>query len=362
MKLSRVLIIIVVIVVIGIVAFYVYETLLAPGPSGSPEWMVAPEYPLNVSGSYGVGGQQCVNSSSYIYCVGGADADNVPRDDVYSSNPLSSSFALTSWTTDPNVYPKDISSPSCVVFSSNIYCVGGIDDDNLDDSASTYYASLSSGVVGTWYPTTSYPIPVDTESCVASSGYIYCVAGNNQTSGLAVNATNSTSVWFAPLSSSGIGNWTITNEYPTGVLYPICYAALGYIYCLGGVLTNSNPANTIYYAALSATGVGSWMQTTTYPMAVSGQACVIVSSIIYCVGGQGNGDTYTNAVYYATVSSSGIGAWKSGATYTDSAVTDCVVIAGTMYCIGGFISNPPMVTGDVNYASLSGIVGATTTT
>lgn len=362
MKISRVLLIIVVIVVIAIVAVFAYAAFVASTSSVSSVWNSAAEYPLNVGGSYGVGGQQCVNSSSYVYCVGGSDINGDPRNSVYSSNPLSqSSMNISSWTTDQNSYPQEINFPSCVAYSTNIYCVGGIIDDNLDDTAASYYASLSNGAVSTWNSTTPYPISVDTQSCVASSGYIYCVSGSNSTDGSDSNAINSTSVYYAPLSNSGIGNWSLTNAYPD-IFYPICYAANGYIYCIGGVGSDGNAVNSIYYASLSSSGVGTWTQTTAYPAELSGQACVIVSSTIYCVGGEGNGDSYTNAVYYATVSSAGVGAWTSGAAYPDTAVTNCAAVAGTMYCIGGIDESSSGYTAEVSYAPLSGIVTTTTST
>ncbi len=361
MKISRIILIIVVVIVIGIVALFLYESLLAPVSSGSPEWVSGAQYPLNVGGSYGAGGQACVDSPSYIYCVGGTDANGAPRDDVFSSSPLSSSsIPLSSWTTDPNVYPLTVTSSSCVQYNNNVYCVGGIIDDNLDDTADTYYASLSDGIVGTWTPTTPYPIPIDTETCVASSGYIYCVAGDNQTGGFTENAVNSTSAYYAPFTSSGIGNWTLTNAYPSSVFYPDCYAAQGFIYCLGGVSPDDNSVNSVYYASLSSTGIGSWTETTGYPISASGQACTIVASTIYCVGGEGNSGSYSNAVYYATLTSSGVGSWATGAAYPDSAVTDCEAVAGTMYCLGGFIANEPQVTSDVYYAPLSDITTTTT--
>src|SRR5579862_9239217 len=168
MKISRIFIIIIVLVVIGVFALFAYETVVA-NTSGSSLWNRAAEYPLNVGGSYGVGGQQCVSSTVYIYCVGGVDANNGPRDQVYTSSPISAtSPGITSWAPDSNLYPLDINSASCVTFSDKIYCIGGIDDDNGDDTSATYYASLNNGIVGSWIPTTAYPIGIDTQSCVAS--------------------------------------------------------------------------------------------------------------------------------------------------------------------------------------------------
>jgi len=362
MKISRVLIIVVVIIVIVIVALFAYEVIVPSNSNKNSIWFSAAEYPLETAATLGAGGQQCVNNIVYVYCVGGEDINNGPRNVVYTSSPISSSSSnISSWTTDSNVYPQNVYAESCVTFSGNIYCIGGINDDAQDDTAASYYASLNNGAVGTWNSTTSYPIPVDTESCVTSSGYAYCVAGNNQTGGSDANAVNSSSVWFAPLSSSGIGNWSLTNSYPAGVYYPTCFASQGYIYCIGGVSTNGDSANSVYYASLSSSGVGTWMQTTAYPQALSGQSCVIVSSTIYCVGGQGNNGAYSTAVYYATVSSSGVGSWKTGKSYPDTIVTSCVVNGETMYCIAGYDLSSSGYSSSVYYASLSAITGTATT-
>jgi len=64
-----------------------------------------------------------------------------------------------------------------------------------------YYALLSSGGVGAWTQTTSYPVDVSSQSCVVNSGYVYCIGGSN-------------AVYYAPLSSSGVGAWTQTMSYP----------------------------------------------------------------------------------------------------------------------------------------------------
>lgn len=361
MKVSRIILIVVVIVVIAIIAIFAYTALTATTSSSTSSWYSAAVYPLQYNNVNGVSGQQCVSSSSYIYCVGGDDSNGSPRNAIYSSNPLSSSAEnISSWTTDSNVYPMPINGASCVTFGNNIYCIGGNYDDAFDDTASSYFASLSNGVVGTWNSTTSYPIPIDSQSCVVSSGYVYCVGGNNETGGVDGNSQNSTSVYYASISNSGIGNWTLTNAYPSGVYYASCYASGGYIYCLGGADASNSAVNSVYYASLSSNGVGTWTQTTGYPASVSGQSCVIVSSTIYCVGGEANNGDYSNAVHYAPLSSSGVGAWKTGATYPDTVQTDCATAGGLVYCIGGADESDVGATGAVYFASLTSIETTTT--
>jgi hypothetical protein len=358
LKTSRKLIIIAVVLIIGVLSLFAYEaTLSSPGSS---KWIPAANYPLQVSGSFAVAGQQCVNSTGYIYCVGGQDALGGPRNEVYSSVLSTSSLNITSWTPEPNPYPQNIHGQSCVAYIGYAYCVGGTYDDGGDDTASSYYAFLGgNGVVGSWNPTTAFPIPIDSQYCAASSGDIYCVGGNNETDGTNADSTASSSVWYAPLSSSGIGAWSLSTPYPANLYFPSCFASTGYIYCLGGADQNNNAQSTDYYAALSSTGVGAWTQTTSYPIQASGQACGFSSGYIYCVGGQEGSNSYTNAVYYAAVSSGGIGGWKQAGTYPLSVGTTCAISSGYMYCMGGFDDSSQGDTDATYYVPLTTLSNAT---
>jgi hypothetical protein len=284
---------------------------------------------------------------------------------VYTSSAISSSSNnITSWASDSNHYPQSIHGQACVAYSGYLYCVGGTYDDNGDDVASSYYAPLSSGSgVGKWNTTTAYPIPIDTQSCVGSSGYIYCIGGSNETDGTNADSTSSNSVWYAPLSSSGIGSWSHSTAYPGNLYFQSCFAANGYVYCLGGADSSDNSQNADYYATLSSAGVGTWTKTTAYPVQLSGQACAISTGYIYCVGGEtagGSNPSYTNAAYYAPVSAGGMGTWKQAPSYPLSVGTTCVVSSGYMYCVGGFDASSAGENNAVYYASLASLSGAVT--
>jgi hypothetical protein len=327
----------------------------------SSKWNAGLGYPLQIGGEVGIAGQQCVTDGSYVYCIGGQDANSGPRSEVYSTQAISSSSAnITSWTLGLNPYPQAINGQSCLAYSGYVYCVGGSFDAQGDDVASSYFAPMSGGVIGAWNVTTSYPVPIDSQSCVASSGYIYCVGGNNETDGTNADSIESSSVWYAQLSPSGVGPWTATTAYPAGVYFPSCFATNGTVYCVGGANGKNNPESEAYYATLSPSGLGAWTQTTAYPTQASGLACGISSGYIYCVGGQGQLNTYTNAVYYAPVSSGGIGTWQKGAGYAASTETSCVIASGEMYCIGGFDGSSIGENNYVYYISLPVLSGTAT--
>jgi hypothetical protein len=80
---------------------------------------------------------------------------------------------------------------------------------------------------------------------------------------------------------------------------------------------------------------------------------------VYCVGGVGS-SSYINTVYYATVSSGGIGTWTKAGNYAQSVFTDCVISSGYMYCVGGADSS--QVYGTTYYIPLEFLMGMTTTT
>ena len=365
MKLSRILIIIIVVVIIGIVALFAYEALVeSTSSSSSSLWLSAAGYPIQVDGNSGVGGQQCVNSTSYIYCVGGQDLNGGPRSEAYTSSSISSSSPdITSWSSDSSPYPQTVNGQSCVTYGGDIYCVGGTIDDGGDDTAASYYAPLASdGAAGPWNQTTSYPVAIDTQYCVASSsGFIYCIGGNNETDGTNADSATSNSVWFAQLSSSGIGNWTQTTPYPADVYLPSCFAYDNYVYCLGGADSNNNALNNDYYAALTPSGVGTWTSTTPYPQSLTGQACTFSSGDIYCVGGEISSSSYTNAVYFAPASPTGIGSWKQGPNYPLSIGTTCAESSGYLYCVGGFNASSAGESNETYYASLGSLSTTTST-
>ena len=344
---------------VAILAISLIEAALESSSTG-PAWSPAAKYPLQLNSAFGIAGQQCVNSTVYIYCIGGQDVNGGPRSEVYDALVQSgTSRNITSWTPDPHSYPVAINGQACVAYSDYAYCVGGSYDDGGDDVASSYFTPLSgNGTTGSWTSTTAYPIPVDSEYCAASIGHIYCVGGNNETDGTNADSTLSNSVWYATLSPSGIGAWSRTTPYPANIYLPSCFAYDGYIYCLGGTDINNNAESGDYSASLTPSGVGEWVATTSYPIQVSGQACGFSSGYVDCVGGQENSNSYTNAVYYAQVSSNSIGTWKQSGNYPRSVGTTCVVSSGYMYCVGGFDSSSLGENGATYFAPLSAIDSA----
>ena len=205
-----------------------------------------------------------------------------------------------------------------------------------------FYTPDSSSGVGTWSSTTNYPLGIYDQSCVTVAGDIYCVGGViiEELGGIIPipYQVYTHEVYYAPVSSSGVGAWSSTTNYPLGVTAESCAVAGGYIYCVGGEI-GSGYTNNVYYAPVSSSGVGAWSPTTNYPLSMAAQSCVVSGGEIYCVGGSASSG-YTNNVYYTPVSSSGVGAWSPTTNYPLSVQGQpCAASGGYIYCVGGEIGS-----------------------
>lgn len=267
----------------------VYQATL--GATGIGAWSAGPTYPTPVDGA------SCVNATAGIYCVGGEDGGAV-LDYVYFA-PASSS-GLGRWTSQA-AYPDPVAATSCVTYGGFVYCVGGF-NRNGDEVSSTYYAPMSSGLTA-WTGTTQYPAAVDSASCNAYRGYIYCVAGEVETA----STQNSpiSDVYYAPLTSSGIGPWTAALSYPEALAAESCAEYSGYLYCVGGFDIGQDSSNGVYYGQVSSSGVSSWSSAAPFPVAIDGSSCLAYRGQVYCLTGTSDtqaGRSVLSSAYYAAVS------------------------------------------------------------
>jgi N-acetylneuraminic acid mutarotase len=286
----------------------------------SSPWIKTSSYPTLVDS------QGCVTYSGFVYCVGGNN--NVGSHNRTYYAPLSSS-RIGAWKRGTDYPGGGTEQVSCVAYSGYIYCVGGFTGINFTQSV--YFASVSSKGIGAWKQTTSYPYELSGESCAVNAGYIYCLGGQVYNSGYTAAA------FYASLSHSGVGKWKQATNYPFAVVFESCVTNSGYLYCIGGLNTSNQRVDSVYYASVSSSGIGKWTKTTNYPTPRGEGACAAYSGIVYCVGGSTNKNPFgISSVYYAALKSSGVGTWKPAASYpTKITLEACVTNSGYLYCIGG---------------------------
>lgn len=227
--------------------------------TGIGTWAAGTSYPFALyDGS-------CNAAYSHIYCVGGTDGGGSYGNVYYA--PVSSTGVGT-WASTTS-YPVGRDGIRCVISSGYIYCTGG--EDTGFQHNNSYYAPISSTGVGAWSTTANYPVPsgIQDQNCLSYSGDIYCIAGAGGQLGAVLNNS-----YYATAGSSGIGTWTATTSYPLAVSTSSCYLENGIVYCVGGSTGYNLETATAYYAPLSGTGIGNWTATTNYPTATYSMSCV----------------------------------------------------------------------------------------
>ncbi|MGA2663838.1 MAG: hypothetical protein ABSF83_02735 [Nitrososphaerales archaeon] len=292
--------------------------------SGTPFWQTATSYYPTVDMMTPNG---CATDGTYIYCVGGYTTGYLtgPTASVYVGT-LSAGPSDITWSSQPQIPGGTLQDFSCGYYSGYIYCVGS--------AGTTYYASASGGVVGTWNPTTPYPESFGTfpPSCVTNAGYIYCVGGTYTTLAATAHA------YSAPVSSSGIGAWTPQTAYPQAISLVPCVTYSSAMFCFGGNGGSGGPAFTAATeeASLSSGTIGAWHAGTDYPLAVYNQGCAQDAGTVVCVGGIRE-EIDVASVYYATLSTTFpyVSSWDKG-TPLPIAVHDMnCVYTNAVFCVGG---------------------------
>ncbi|MGA2666213.1 MAG: hypothetical protein ABSF83_14835 [Nitrososphaerales archaeon] len=215
--------------------------------------------------------------------------------------------------------PNGTLGQSCAISGGDDYCVGGASyPPNPAPTDHVYYAAISSSGIGTWTNTTAYPLHIYLSSCVTWDAYIYCVGGLKESGG--INSV-SNAVYSAPISSSGVGAWTAQGNYPTTVEATSCVVWEGYMTCVAGLIGIGVNTDVVYSASLSGGTVGTWNSQNHYPatdFGIEGESCVSLVGAIFCIGGQYNpnvsGDINAS-VWHANLSAGIVGAWAPNAGY-----------------------------------------------
>lgn len=368
----------------GNLAYYAPINSTQAGP-----WNLTTSYPLNLNGG------SCSIFDGTIYCVGGGTS-SLPSEHYtrafYAS--LQSYGGIGTWMNTTN-YPIPFSGGSCSAYNNYIYCVGSF---NKSTANYVFYASLTKSGIGSWIKTTNYPVPFFQANCNAYNGYIYCIGdqyfnissviaqaaakGANETIGQPIPQLNSSYAYYAPISSSGVGNWSQIQGVPLSLDGGSCTISDFTIYCVGGtpsilpagllnLSNNSNFTNLVnnqyfvdimngtdaaakanltsrlnailesesqlsatsnysgsFYAPIQDSGaVGNWQQSNPYLSKFYLGSCVSQNGYIYCIGG----GTSPSNVSYANISPyTGISSWNTTLDYPTRFLGDSCSVAGSI--------------------------------
>jgi hypothetical protein len=342
------------VVLIAVIMLLAFIMVLHPSPDiGS--WHQTTSYPFQVAYD------QVRISGNYIYVLGAGSTGNGNGTAITYYAPITQN-GFGNWTRTTDTPSNAIVQYQCVVYDSKIYCIGSY-------NSSSYFANLSSNGISPWSKTTPYPINVtDGTQCFNQKDLMCCIGGSEGN-----NITNNT--YCAHLGKSGISTWNKSSSYPTGIAKQRIAVYEGYVYSIGG-LNRTIPyhvgnmtinlyaiSNSSYYAKINSGGIGAWVKTTDYPYATRSIGLIAYKGYLYGVGGLscvysrlGQTCTTLSDVFYAPISSTGIGSWSTSANPYPFGVfhQGCDQTNGKIYCIGGIQTNINVPYSDAFYANLSG--------
>lgn len=290
-----------------------------------------------------------------IYMMCGNNGLSLGDVQVATINSPALLYGISQWT--PGNGFGDTEGGSAVTYNGYLYYLGGI--YSTGPSNLSQYAPLNAdGTIGTWATTTPVPEPVPGgglifPAAIAHNGYMYIAGG---ASGGTFTLTDE--VWYAPINADGtLGTWIQTTSYPVQLYQSSAIAYDGYLYMLGGTL---NPSMSVNSASIdSGTGVlGSWNPTSSLPTSTFDKVALIYGDYVYLLGGS------PDTLYYAKLLPGGaLGTWNTANFPSQRFSGTGFIMNGYIYSLGGEngSSNP---TTDVLYAPINpdGTVGNWTPT
>lgn len=247
----------------------------------------------------------------------------------------------------------------------------------------------SDGTVGsatntTWTTVITNPLPETrahhaiaeadpTNSPVTSGARFVYVIGGQRASTDAPGGTNTVFMASVDPNTGAVGTWTpLTSTLPQTLVGPAAAAFNGYIYVVGGLMSNGSPSNAVYSASIKSDGtLGAWTTATNaYPTpAVSFATAFGFGGILYVLNGDPNGSTNPNSqgtagvqnVNFASTSRGVVGTWSGNLNQTNSSRLKHIVwpaFGQVIYGEGVYSGNPGSSELEQSQISADGSLGA----
>ena len=249
-----------------------------------------------------------------LYYAGGQDSSGTAQSAIYyttgfsSGNPSWSSSAATKAIGDTGSGGQPRAQFDAAVWNNRLYILGGLNGSGAVTSTVYVSPQLNSGgdITGNWTSSTAFNIARSGLAVVAYANNLYILGGYDGTNYLS-------DVQFAQINSSNgtVGSWMYSTSLPIALQQGNAFAANGYIYLIGGrsastvcrPITLAAPisANTTVATGNNPTGLGEWYETNQrYTGDRYGAAAVYNAGKAYVLGGGCSGFVSAGNRTYST--------------------------------------------------------------
>lgn len=285
-----------------------------------------------------------------VYLLGGYLGSGTVVSTVYTA-PINSDGTLGTWTTSTPL-PSVLMSANAIVVKNRVYLIGGAPVVNSFTNT-IYTATINSdGTLGAWSLYGNLPYIVGVHSLVVTKNRLFILGGATGP------GTSSANVYSATINIDGtLGSWVASTSLPVALYGGYCFITKNKLYYVGGS-SGSNSVATVYSAIISDTGyLGAWSTETSMPGVSSLGNIFVTKNRVYIFGGVTSsiGDTAFATVYTALINSDGsLGTWSTGAPLaTKNHSSGLVATSSKIYLCSGQ-SPSAGYTSAVQVASITG--------
>lgn len=258
--------------------------------------------PINADGTLGawatatalpgiLGHSTAIVTKNRVYLLGGYNG--IYTATVYTA-PINADGTLGTWVTGTSL-PGVLGLSHGVVTNNRVYLIGGYTGSVY--SSTVYTAPINAdGTLGAWATGTSLPVPVGSGTVIITKNRVYLLGGYN-------GSTYTSTVYTAPINSDGtLGAWTTAASLPGLLSQHQSIVTRNRVYLLSGY-NGSGYVATIYTAPINADGtLGAWTTTISLPGALGNSQVIVTSSRIYLLGGRITNTNWAATVYTAPIS------------------------------------------------------------
>jgi hypothetical protein len=250
---------------------------------------------------------------------------------------------LGEWDRLPSL-PGELFDFAAVTAKGHLFVVGG-NAPGGHYQGQVYSAVIQDdGLLGHWVDVTELPQALSAHAAVVVNDHLFVLGGFNADG---FQAT----VFSAPVNDDGtLGPWTLLPPLPEPLAVSAAVSAHGYIYVLGGRISNAplTVSGNIHRARVNADGTLDYWETlsTTLPHPSMWHEAVVTCDHLYFMAGQDAGIYEYSDVYQAEIQPDGsLGAW-SPATFLPKtlAAHAAAAIRGGILVAGGWSSPDPVNT------------------
>jgi hypothetical protein len=285
--------------------------------------------PLQGLGALAINVDRGSTKGSWVYTVGGADAQNVASSAVFRAQVMANG-SLGAWDgassqPTPRAYhalaaATPSTAPVDTTVAGYIYALGGVDATGATVSTVEYSQVGLDGTLSGWQSTTPLPAALHNAAAVVVRGFLYVTGGANGTN------QPTASAYRAAVNADGtLGSWQSVGSLPNPTAYHSMVSFGPYVYVVGGDNGTVDPTlstmsgtetNGVYVGRIDmVTGaLPSWTAVNSMGKARSKGAVVAAGGAILATSGLYSGSAGSSENTYASIGADGaLGSWN-GAT------------------------------------------------